>query len=114
VIEFPIDQIAELKQIAPGLAAAEEGSFTYLLLPDLQMPAGCTPSSADALLCPTPRDGYESRLYFSCAIASRASLNWNVNNLRILDRNWYAFSWKTEQTGLRLLQMVLEHLSALK
>jgi hypothetical protein len=60
------------------------------------------------------RDGYESRLYFSAQINSRTARNWNINGLKILDRTWFAFSWKTEQTGLRLAQMVLEHLSALR
>ena len=111
---FPADQIAELKAMAPGVALCEEGGVTYFLLPCLRTPAGCAPAVVDALLCPTPRDGYESRLFYNQVVSSSQGRNWHVTNTRILDRQWSAFSWKTNQTGLRLAQMVAEHWCALK
>ena len=114
-MHFPADQVAELKAFAPGVASCEERGVTYFLLPNLQLPAGCVPPTVDALLCPTPRDGYESRLFFSQEITTGArAQNWHVKNERIFDRSWFAFSWKTNQAGLRLAQMVTEHLCALK
>lgn len=113
-MSFPPDQIEELRALVPGVMACQEGGVTYFLLPSLQLPAGCTPSNVDALLCPTPRDGYESRLFFSQLVTSRTARNWHVTNTRIVDRQWSAFSWKTNKTGLRLAQMVVEHVCALK
>jgi hypothetical protein len=113
-MSFTPDQIAELRALAPSVTACREGAVTYFLLPGLQLPAGCTPSKMDALLCPTPRDGYESRLFFSQVVTSPTARNWHVANTRIVDRQWSAFSWKTNKTGLRLAQMVVEHLCALK
>jgi hypothetical protein len=113
-MNFPADQLDELRNLVPGVSVCQEGTVTYFLLPGLQLPAGCTPAQVDALLCPTPRDGYESRLFFSQRVTSTTTRNWHVTNTRIVDRPWSAFSWKTNRTGLRLAQMVVEHLCALK
>lgn len=112
--EFPADQTAELKALFPGVSIGEEGDFTYFLIPALRLPDGCHPAVVDALLCPMLRDGYESRLFYSEQVSSRVAKNWNVQNLLVLDRKWFGFSWKTNREGLRLAQMVMEHLCALK
>lgn len=112
-MEFPPDQIEELKALADGVSAGEEGGFAYLLLPSLQLPTGCSPEKIDALLCPMPRDGYPSRLFFASQITSSEQRNWNATGVRILKRNWYAFSW-TVPIGLRLAQLVGAHLKGLR
>lgn len=111
---IPDDEVAELKEFCPGVSQCVEGGTTYLLLPGLVLPEGCTPTSADALLCPTPRDGYSSRLFFDRLISSRQALNWHMQNVRIAGRNWNVFSWKINRGGLRLAQMIGEHLRALR
>ena len=107
---FAADELDELRSYCVSVASACEGGCTYLLLEKLTLPVGCTPAFCDALLCPTPRDGYQSRLFFSEPIASSRSLNWNANGLRILDRNWHAFSWKVERPNLRLAEVLVRHL----
>lgn len=111
-MSLPDDEVAELKQLFSGIQAAKEGGITYVLLPNAKLPSGCTPEVIDLLLCPAERDGYPSRLYFSQQIASPKSLNWN-GNTRVLERNWFAYSWKVAQ-GIRLAQMVLAHLQAFR
>ena len=111
---YPEDELAELKQLCPGASRCIDGGTTYFLLPGLQLPDGCAPGVTDALLCPTDRDGYNSRLFFDRVVSSRQALNWNLQNARIADRNWNAYSWKLNRTGLRLAQMVGEHLRALR
>jgi hypothetical protein len=108
---YPDDQIQELKALCPGVASAEEGGKPFLLLPKLKLPPGASIHETDALLCPVPTDGYESRIYFPVRIDSPKALNWNVNGAVILGRQWFAHSWKT-RANLRLAQMVLEHLFA--
>jgi hypothetical protein len=110
---FPQDQLDELAQLCPGVARGEENSVTYFLLPGLALPSGCSPVVTDALLCPTPRDGYEFRLFFAQQVTGRKPNNWHVSNVRILERNWHAFSYKANQTNLRLAQMVTMLLCAL-
>ena len=111
-MRLPDDQILELKQLCPDISQVEEAGCVYVLLPGLHLPDGCTPERTDALLCPTARDGYASRLFFAEKVVSKANPNWNANGIRIAERNWQAFSWKTNP-NLRLAQMVAAHLRAL-
>lgn len=112
-MSFPSDQIEELKRLFGNVRAAEEGGTTYFLIPALALPASCTPSNVDALLCPTTRDGYHSRLFFAERIQSPIPRNWNANGVRIIERNWYAFSWKVPE-NLRLAQIIGVHLRGLR
>lgn len=113
-MSFPEDQLAELKELCPDASHLKDGGTDYFLLPTLALPSGCAPAVADALLCPTPRDGYNSRLFFDRTIASSQALNWHMQNVRIGDRNWNVYSWKLNRTDLRLAQIVGEHLRALR
>jgi len=110
---FPEDQVAELKLLCPEVQQCDEGGRTHLLLPGLSLPEGCSPSITDALLCPTERDGYPSRLFFADRIESGTPLNWNANGVRLLERNWHAYSWKVNP-NLRLVQMIAAHLRGLR
>src|SRR5689334_2709932 len=108
---FDPTQVDELRSLFGFVSCAKEGGVTLLALPLVQLPEGCTPSPIEALLCPTPRDGYDSRLYFADRVNSRVERNWAQH--RVLDRNWWAFSWRTSP-GLRLAQMVAIHLRGLE
>lgn len=110
---FPTDQLQELARLFPGVKQAIEGGVTYFLLPQLVLPAGRTPERVDALLCPSGRDGYTSRLFLAQMISTTNGLNWNANGTRILERNWFAVSWRVRD-GLRLAQMVRAHLDAFR
>jgi hypothetical protein len=111
-MNFPQDQIDELKQMFPGVSYAAEGGFDYFLLPSVKLPGSCQPGQTDILLCPNVRDGYNSRLYFPDRIQCGKSPNWNGSTF-IFDKQWHAFSWRLSQ-GLRLLQMVVSHLKGLQ
>lgn len=114
-MEFPSDQVEELKSAFPAVFRADEGGITYFLIPNYELPLGSSPGVVDVLLCPTAdRHGYPSRLFFSQQVNSRTPLNWNTNGVRILERNWFAYSWKITQPGLRLMQLLALHLRALQ
>lgn len=57
-MNFPEEQIEELKQICPDVKQVAESGITYFYLPELQLPEGCTPQIIDALLCPTGEHVY--------------------------------------------------------
>src|SRR4051794_27215329 len=97
---LPQDQLDELRKFYPAAASAKEAGITYVLLPSATLPSGCNPANIDLLLCPAPRDGYPSRLYFGAQISSPKPLNWN-GSTRVLERNWFAYSWKIDP-GIRL------------
>lgn len=116
-MNWPEDQVQELKRLFGEVQSAEEGGVIFFLFLSLQLPDGCDHSTIQALLCPTARDGYTSRLFFAEKINMqnpKQTLNWNGLNQRILEKNWHAYSWKINRTDLRLAQMVVDHLSALK
>ena len=114
-MSFSTDQVAELKNLCPEVSEVKEADYTYVLLPGLNLPEGCSPARTDALLCPSPREGYVSRLFFSEKVkpGSGPEPNWNSNGVRIAGRNWHAYSWRTSP-NLRLVQMVAAHLRALR
>src|SRR5688572_30637035 len=90
---FPDDQLAELKLMCQLVAACDEAGATYILLRGLRLPEGCTPSTIDALLCPTEREGYPSRLFLSERVQGPFARNWNFDG-QVCGGKWYAFSWK--------------------
>lgn len=106
------EQVEELKKLFPSVKYAEEGGNRYYLIQNLALPEHCTPHVVDVLLCPDLKDGYNSRLYFSQQINPGKTLNWHVQGVRILERNWWAFSWRLP-AGLRLTQMLTSHLRGL-
>lgn len=107
------DQINELKKLFPNVQEGNEAGYTFFLIPDFKLPQGCIPQVADLLFCPMPRDGYDSRLFFSQQIQTQKPLNWNALNYRILEQNWFAFSWKVAP-GMRLAQTLAAHLGGLR
>ena len=107
------EDLNELKHLCPDAKQASDGGVDFVLLPALQLPAGCVPTQSDALLCLGSRDGYDNRLFFSQAIRSPTQRNWNGQNIRILDRNWFAFSWKAPNS-LRPIEILIAHLQALR
>lgn len=114
VIVFPKDQIEELKHCCQAVSACQDSGIDYLLLEDLALPPGCLPARIDALLCPTPRDGYPSRLLFAAQVQSPFARNWNFNG-RICERNWHGYSWKTDDPRpMRLAQLVRLHLDGFR
>jgi hypothetical protein len=110
-MEYPKEQIEELKSYCSKLYAFVEGGVTFLYLEGLRLPDGCNPKVCDALLCPVARDGYPSRLYLSAQVAGPYTRNWNVSNARIGEKNWFAFSWTVKLTSPTLAQMLVAHLT---
>lgn len=109
---FSEQDVRELTETFPYAVEASEGGVRYFLLPSLGMPEGREPSRVDALLCPTARDGYPSRLFLAQQVHGGCGSNWNAS-VRILERNWYALSWRVNP-NLRLIQMVAAHLEAFR
>ncbi|HXU21055.1 MAG TPA: hypothetical protein VN788_10775 [Verrucomicrobiae bacterium] len=108
-------ELVELHPLCDGDLAREcpEFDHTYILLPKMGLPAGCRPVRVDALLCLTGRDGYPTRLYFAERVACKAQLNWNAQDVRILERTWFAYSWTGVARG-RPIEVLAQHLKALK
>jgi hypothetical protein len=107
------DCLEELRSLCPAAKQAVEAGVDFVLLPALQLPDGCNPNRVDALLCLGARDGYDNRLFLSQQVSSPTPRNWNGQNVRILERNWFAFSWKVPSSP-RPIATLLAHLQALR
>jgi hypothetical protein len=110
-MSYPQEQIDELKRYCTKLSALTEGGTFFFHMEELRLPAGCTPATCDALLCPTAKDGYPSRLYFSALIVAPYPKNWNVSGARIGEKNWWAFSWRVDLASPSLSQLLIAHLN---
>ena len=108
---YPQEQIEELKRYCSKVSLLTEGVMAFPYLEGLRLPAGCTPAVCDGLLCPSPKDGYPSRLYFSAQINGQYTRNWNVSGARIGEKNWWAFSWKVDLSAPTLAQLLTAHLN---
>jgi|ERR1700731_1915221 len=117
---FPRNEIDELKQSFKQLSAVTEGGTEFILIPSLMLPEGCEPQQADVLLCPTPRDGYVSRLFLSAKVVHKGpGQNWNASGVRICNRAWWAVSWNAIQPNAqppaqRLAAILAQHLEAFR
>ena len=107
------EQLDELTRLFPDVEEAVEDGVRYFLILGFRLPPGRIPEQVDALLCPSPRDGYPSRLFLAQPVMGGRGSNWNSANVRILERNWFALSWRVNPT-LRLAQMVAAHLEAFR
>lgn len=97
--------------ICANPAEMAEGGVSYIYLPELKILAAGTERVLDALLRPGPHNGYTSRLFLSIQVPERGA-NWT--QWQIFGRTWHTWSWQNVPAELPLIQMVLEHLRALR
>jgi hypothetical protein len=107
------EHLKELRSLCPEARVTSEAGVDYVLLPMLKLPDGCNPPAVDCLLCLGPRDGYANRLLFSQIVSARSARNWNGQNMRVVERNWFAYSWRVPE-GLRPIETLIGHLQALR
>lgn len=115
-MELDQAQVDDLKAHCESVSKAVQGNVTFLLLKALRLPAGASPEIVDAMLrLGDNGDSYATRLYLSQRAigGSKVALNWNVNDQRILEQNWFAYSWKAP-ASLPLEEILLEHLKGLQ
>ena len=97
------------KFLCPAAREVVEGGVEYLHLPNLKMPDGTV---QDALLRLTVTgDGYATRLYLAREIDGKGS-NWTAH--RILDRQWFTWSFKEVSPQERLVVILANHFRPLK
>lgn len=108
----------ELRAICPGAEDLTEGGLRFVYLSQLALPPKATPEKVDALLCLDRHGSYPTRLFFATQVARNPAatgpaLNWN-GNVRILERNWVAFSWDHVQNTQHPVSILTAHLDALR
>lgn len=104
-------QLASLVAISLKPVEMVEGGMRYVHLPELKVIAAGTERVLDGLLCPGPHNGYSTRLFLSAPIPERGA-NWS--QWQIFGRTWHTWSWQSVPAELPWIQIVLEHLRALR
>lgn len=104
-------ELEALRAICANPAQMAEGGVRYVYMPNLKIVAAGTERILDALLCPGSHNGYTTRLFLSVPIPERGA-NWS--QWQIFGRTWHTWSWQSVPAELPLIQMVLEHVRALR
>lgn len=104
------DALREIRLICPEAKEMAEGDLSYVYLPQLKLPIGCTPSVVDGLLCLKPRE-YPTRLFLSEPVSGKG-ITWNI--FHILDKAWHSWSWNNVLYTGRPAETLAQHLVALR
>lgn len=105
------EHLSELKLASPDAVEMAEGGRTYVFMPALKLPSGCTPPQIDALLCLSEHSGYSTRLFLKEPVSGRGQ-NWTSHV--ILGKSWHTWSWNYIPASLRPLAILAEHLRGLR
>lgn len=102
-------EFERLKAICGAAALYNEGGSPVVLLPAFSFVAAGRDTKMDLLLHPSQHSGYVTRLFFQQQIKGRGA-NWTQH--RVLERSWWAPSWKDVAPTLSWPAMLCAHLRA--
>lgn len=101
---------AELEELCGKVTEYTEGGVRIIHLTRVQLPPGSVPATAEGLLYLGQHSGYMSRLF----LAERTQKETNWTQHRVLDRQWYTWSYQGVSPEQRPAQVLLQQLSGLK
>jgi hypothetical protein len=104
-------EFAKLKMLHAGAVLHQEGGQPVVLLPKFSFLSGGKGHTMDLLLHPSQHSGYDTRLFFERQTAS-AKAGWT--SCRVLERGWWAVSWKDVKPSMPWTSMLCEHLRAVE
>lgn len=102
-------EFEKLKAMHTAAVLLREGGVPVALLPAFAFRAAGRDESMDLLLYPALHGSYATRLFFERQIAGRGA-NWGQH--RLVERNWWAPSWKDVEARLPWTAMLCAHLRA--
>jgi hypothetical protein len=102
-------EFANLKGLHADAVLYQEGGKPVVLLPAFSFVAGGKGETMDLLLHPSAHSGYVTRLFFERKIGGRGA-SWTQH--RLLERMWWAPSWKDVQPARPWTSMLCQHLTA--
>lgn len=104
------EEVSALKALSPGAVAMTEGGAHFVYLPGLQLLAAGQLRVVDGLLALT-NSGYTTRLFLSQPVPERGA-NWTQQML--FGRTWHTWSWNNVPREQAAIQILREHMEALK
>jgi len=100
-----------LQALYPDARILTDGGVTYIHLPKLKIEANGSTAEMEALLCAQQHGGYTTRLFLAQPIAGKGA-NWTTHG--ILGRQWHTWSWNNISADLPVLEILTNHLRALR
>jgi hypothetical protein len=107
-MSIPSEAMDELREVCAGAQEMPEGEITYVSLPGLKISEH---EILNGLLCPQQHGGYTTRLFLSKPIHEKGA-NWSVHT--ILSRTWHTWSWNNVPANQRPVEILAQHLRALR
>lgn len=101
-------EFEKLKEMHASAVLLKEGSVPIVLLPDFRFRSGGKDLTTTLLLHPSQHGGYVTRLFFE----HKPDVAGNWTNHRVLERQWWAKSWKDVSPTLPWTAILCEHLRA--
>ena len=98
-----------MKTLCDGCRLLREGGNPIVLLPAFPFRSAGRDLQMDLLLHPGAHSGYITRLFFERQVEGRGA-NWTKH--RVVDREWWAPSWKDVPPTVPWPAMLAEHLRA--
>lgn len=101
-------EFEKVKSIHGAALLLKEGGVAVVLLPDYPFRSGGKDMAMTVLLHPSQHSGYATRLFFERQLMVAG--NWTTH--RVLERDWWAKSWKDVLPTLPWTAILCEHLRA--
>lgn len=101
----------QLKKVHPSAVLLKEGGVPVVLLPEFLLSTRGKSLTMDLLLHPSSHSGYVTRLFFQQKIDGVGD-NWTTH--RVIERQWWAPSWKDVIPAQPWTSMLCAHLWAVR
>jgi hypothetical protein len=107
-MEINQEFLAELLGFYPDAAKYTEGGLLYVHLPTFTLP---NDEVVGALLLLNGAGSYTTRLFLPKQIVGKGS-NWSQH--QILNKEWWTWSWKDVPSNIRYMEILANHVRALR
>jgi hypothetical protein len=104
-------ELEELRAVCPGASPLTDGPLELVYLPNLKVASNGKEVESSALLCLSEHQGYSTRLYLTQPFPNKAQ-NWTIHI--IAGRSWHSWSWQGVPRTHSPVQILAQHLKALR
>ena len=107
-MEIDKEHMAELRRTYPDAKEYTEGGLLYIHFPKFALPSG---GVVEALLLLNGANPYTTRFFLPNQVVGKGP-NWTEH--QILNKKWWTWSWKDIPGDIRYMEILSNHLRALR